>query len=74
MWVKSKFVLWQPRFYNLLPVKKITKLTFLKNSYLFGKRNVTVDPEAAARGALWKKVFLGILKNSQENTCARESF
>ena len=26
--------------------------------------------EAATRGVLWNKVFLEILQNSQENTCA----
>ena len=30
--------------------------------------------EAAARGVLWKKVFLEISLNSQESTCARVSF
>ena len=30
--------------------------------------------EAPARGVLWKKVFLKLSKNSQENTCARVSF
>ena len=30
--------------------------------------------EAATRAVLWKKVFLEISKNSQENTCARVSF
>ena len=30
--------------------------------------------EAATRGALWKKVFLEISQNSQENTCARVFF
>ena len=30
--------------------------------------------EAAIRGVLWKKVFLEISQNSQENTCARVSF
>ena len=30
--------------------------------------------EAATRGVLWKKAFLEILQNSQENTCARVSF
>ena len=29
------------------------------------------DTEAAARGVLWKKVFLEISQNSQENICAR---
>ena len=33
-----------------------------------------VKPEAAARGVLWKKVFLEISQNRQENTCARVSF
>ena len=30
--------------------------------------------EAFTRGVLWKKVFLEISQNSQENTCARVSF
>ena len=30
--------------------------------------------EAATRGVLWKKVFLEISQNSQENTFARVSF
>ena len=30
--------------------------------------------EAATEGVLWKKVFLKISQNSQENTCARVSF
>ena len=30
--------------------------------------------KAATRGALSKKVFLEILQNSQENSCARASF
>ena len=30
--------------------------------------------EAATEGVLWKKMFLEILQNSQENTCARASF
>ena len=73
MWVKSKFVLWQPRFYDLMPIKGITKLTFLKDPF-FWKQTVTVNPEAATRGVLWKKVFLEISQNSQENTCARDSW
>ena len=31
-------------------------------------------PEATTRGALWKKVFLEMSQNSQENTYARVSF
>ena len=30
--------------------------------------------EAATRGALTEKMFLEISHNSQENTCARDSF
>ena len=30
--------------------------------------------EAAARGVLWRKVFLEISQNSQENACVRVSF
>ena len=30
--------------------------------------------EAATRGVLWKKVFLEISQNSQQNTCGRVSF
>ena len=30
-----------------------------------------LHPEAASGGVLWKKVFLKISQNSQENTCAR---
>ena len=30
--------------------------------------------EAATRGVLWKKVFLKVSQNSQENTCARVFF
>ena len=30
--------------------------------------------EAATRGVIWKKVFLEISQNSQENTCVRVSF
>ena len=33
-----------------------------------------IASEAANRGVLWKKVFLEISQNSQENTCARVSF
>ena len=35
MWVKSKFVLYKPRYYNLLTEKSIKKFTFLKY-YFFG--------------------------------------
>ena len=38
----------------------------------FGER--VYYAEAATWGVLWKKVFLKISQNSQENTCARVSF
>ena len=34
----------------------------------------TIFAEAAARGVLWKKVFLEISQNSQESTCVIVSF
>ena len=37
---------------------------FQNNSYI---------PETATGGVLYKKVFLEISQNSQENTCARDS-
>ena len=43
MRVKSKFVLWKPRHYDLFTEKKkIRKFIFLKNAF-FSKRTVTVD-------------------------------
>ena len=39
----------------------------------FNKVNV-LRPEAATGGVLQEKVFLKILQNSQENTCATVSF
>ena len=43
--------------------------------YIVGKwRNGHNNREAPTRGVLWKKVFLEISQNSQENTCARVSF
>ena len=36
--------------------------------------NTFINPEVATGGALQKKVFLEISKNSQESTCARVSF
>ena len=35
MWVKSKFVLWQSRYYNLLTAKNKKKIMFLKYSFFF---------------------------------------
>ena len=38
------------------------------------KVKLSVREEAANRGVLWEKVFLEILQNSLENTCARAFF
>ena len=44
----------------------------------FVERTVSAEfravTDAATRGVLWKKVFLEISQNSQENTCARVLF
>ena len=48
---------------------------FVPDFDLFSVTNsIVLRPEAATRGVLCKKVFLEILQNSQENTCARVSF
>ena len=39
-----------------------------------GGKTANSWPDAATVGVLWKKVFLEISQNSQENTCARVSF
>ena len=41
-------------------------------NHLFGF-SFLIRAKAAIRGVLWKKVFLGIPQNSQENTCDRVS-
>ena len=40
----------------------------------FIKKETLTQAEAATGGVLWKKVFLKISQNSQENPCARVSF
>ena len=40
IWVKSKFVLWQPRYYNWLTEKRIKQIMFLEYSF-FWKRTTT---------------------------------
>ena len=48
--------------------KVLSTLKYIKySSYL-------ENTEAATRGVLWKKVFLKISQNSQENSCVRVSF
>ena len=51
---------------------RCVELTYLHMSVEFLK--FYYKPEAATVGVLWKKVFLEISQNSQENTCARDSF
>ena len=52
-------------------IRHILKLATAQKSK---RRLATVTPEAATGGALYKKVFLKISQNSQENTCGRVSF
>ena len=56
-------------------------LTFFSNFLSFNSRISSfscfvfrLTTEAVARSVLWKKTFLEISQNSQENTCARVSF
>ena len=44
-----------------------------QESKSFTRERIDIS-KVAARGVLWKKVFLEISQNSQENTCARVSF
>ena len=44
--------------------------TWMRQKLFNSKKNI----EAATRDVLYKNVFLEILQNSQENTCARVSF
>ena len=62
IWKKNTSTKWGPQLSEISPYKKIQ----LKNQNLFIWK--------ATRGVLWKKVFLKISQNSQENTCARVSF
>ena len=50
-------------------LKKIHKLV-----YELKREKYMIFTEAATRGVLQEKVFLGISQNSQENTCDRVSF
>ena len=60
--------------YVILPLHKKTLICKPMKHGLARRRKTNVSPEAANRGVLWKKVFLEILENSQENTCATVSF
>ena len=77
---------WQKRpwflenFSILFPVFSDEDIIFWINIYSICIAIVRIEwllerrSEAAARGVLWKKVFLEISQNSLENTCARVSF
>ena len=57
---------------------KFLRTTLFYNSsgvcFCVSKMKVLELVEASTRGVLWKKAFLEILQNSQENTCARAPF
>ena len=51
MWVKSKFVLCQPRYYNLLAEKKCKKIDVFE-VMLFWRRTITVNLKKWASNAI----------------------
>ena len=55
---------------------KLSNVSFkcLSSFDLKQDKHFYLNSEAATRGVLWKKVFLEISKNSQENTHARVPF
>ena len=61
---------------NLCAPNKHAQITVLEATKMKQKSSMNdgIHIETASRGVLWKKVFLDILKNSRENTCARVSF
>ena len=61
--------LMNPFWYTPSPTPAAT--FFPSSRYLDALSN---SPKVAIRGVLWKKVFLKISPNSQENTCVRVSF
>ena len=61
---------------ELFCMKKVycfPSLTFLSHFCLHFLCNIPKHAEAATRGVLWRRVFLEISQNSQENACARVS-
>ena len=57
MWVKSKFVLRQPRYYNLLTEKMIRESTALKYSF-FRKRIITVTVKKLLSNTIFRWYIL----------------
>ena len=54
--------------------RTITKNKTVRVTSLPAEWHLALITEAATGGVLYKKVFLEISQNSQENTCARDSF
>ena len=54
--------------------RNVNKLGLHHQCFLEVLKLFSQPSEAATRGVLWKKVFLEISRNSQENTCVRVSF
>ena len=59
MWVKSKFVLWQSRYYNLLTAKNKKKITFLKYSFFFFKLASTVSLKKFSSNTILRSCTFG---------------
>ena len=87
-WPKPHFTIWFPllivHFLSSTGRRRIRikaasnkckfKAAKLSPLYLVMFISELISQEAATRGVLWKKLFLEISQNSQENTCARVSF
>ena len=66
IWLKKCLKKFRPKYYKRFLVNILKNLSIYNNFLHISK--------AATRGVLWKKVFIEILQNSQENICARVSF
>ena len=57
------------------PIQVINMVFLLLNMNIYLHDGLSQDlPEVTTGGVLWKKMFLEISQNSQENTCARDFF
>ena len=54
--------------------RKVNTLGLHHQCFLEVLKLLSQPSEVATRGVLWKKAFLEISRNSQENTCVRVSF
>ena len=57
MWVESKFVLWQPRYYNL--IKKGQENSYFWSTHLFWKPTVTVNRKKFSSSTIFRWYALG---------------